>query len=299
VAFRRPHERILHQFAPRWEAQAGEDNVLVFDMCRWRIGEGRWSKLVPVFRANRQFEKQRGKRLGVRFEFSSRLSVACPVAFATENLEQLHIEMNGDVVRSAGEEGHFLDAACRRSEVSAHLRPGRNVIEITGKTGQASLEHAYLLGPFSVHREAPGLFGISDAPRALGQSGWQASGYPFYAGPMTYRQQFAIRTPRAQVICQVADLSQAAEVFVNGRLAGRLLWRPFEVDITPFLRRGANELGLRIYGSLRNTLGPWHLPGNREIVGYGRDQFEDGAGWMDEYDFVPMGLLGRVRLVTR
>ena len=94
-------------------------------------------------------------------------------------------------------------------------------------------------------------------------------------------------------------MSQAAEVFVNGRPAGSMLWRPFELDVTRFVAEGENELALRVYGSLRNTLGPWHLPGNRRIVGYSRAHFEDGEGWMDRYDFVPMGLLGGVRLVAR
>jgi hypothetical protein len=142
-------------------------------------------------------------------------------------------------------------------------------------------------------------FAISDAPTQLGERGWQASGYPFYGGPVTYSQEFSLRAAPPSAVLRIEDLREAAAVFVNGGLAGRTLWPPFEVAVGPLLRAGVNRLDLRVYGNLRNTLGPWHFPANRTTHGYSGAHFTDEMGWQEEYDFIPLGLLGRVRLVAR
>jgi len=296
-----PRERAIHEFASEWQVRADADNVLVFDMCRWRIGNGRWSELVPVFKAARLLAGRPSRHFGLRFEFCNRLSgEAAPVAFALENFDQFAVKLNGTPLSGSPRDGFFLDPACIRCGVSPYLRAGMNVLEIRGETPTALPQYGYLLGGFAVHQETTRRFALIDAPTVLDGGGWERSGYPFYPGPMTYRQRFAIRPPTGQkILLHVANLSQAASVLINGRPAGDLLWQPFELDVTSCLSEGKHELALRIYGSLRNTLGPWHLPGNRRIVGYSQQHFEDGAGWMDRYDFVPMGLLGRVRLVAR
>ena len=64
----------------------------------------------------------------------------------------------------------------------------------------------------------------------------------------------------------------AAEVSVNGMVCGDLCWAPYEVKLTG-LHPGRNLLKIRLFGTLRNLLGPWHRP-----VG------EIGAVWPGGYD---------------
>ena len=49
-------------------------------------------------------------------------------------------------------------------------------------------------------------------------------------------------------------LNTTAEVIVNGQSAGILWCSPYVVDITPFVRKGDNQLELRIQNSLWNRL---------------------------------------------
>ena len=46
-----------------------------------------------------------------------------------------------------------------------------------------------------------------------------------------------------------------AEVTVNGESAGRILFRPYECDITKFLHDGENEIAVSVTGSMANTYG--------------------------------------------
>jgi len=294
-------ERVVHEFARTWDARPEADNVLVLDMCRWRVGGGRWSKRVPVFEAKRRLQKQAGKPFSVRFEFVNKMSDPPALAFALENLGHFALKVNGSPTPGTPLEGGYLDPVCVRTPLPPHTLGGDlNVLEVGGKTDASLLENAYLLGGFGVLPDKGGRFAVSRASSRLSSTGWQHSGYPFYAGPMTYSQHFELPAPApGSALLRIEDLAEAAEVFVNGKPAGTTLWRPFEVEVGPLLQPGANRLEMRVYGNLRNTLGPWHLPGNRKIVGFGRHHFEDAEGWMDEYDFVPMGLLGPVRLIAR
>jgi len=52
--------------------------------------------------------------------------------------------------------------------------------------------------------------------------------------------------------------AQLARVRVNGRLAGRIVAPPWECELTPWMRPGANRIAVEIVGTLKNTLGPHH-----------------------------------------
>lgn len=51
-----------------------------------------------------------------------------------------------------------------------------------------------------------------------------------------------------------APVRDAAEVFVNGRRAGAIWCAPFELEIAPFLKPGANRLEVRVYNTAINLL---------------------------------------------
>lgn len=51
------------------------------------------------------------------------------------------------------------------------------------------------------------------------------------------------------------EIHDIAEITVNGENAGRLLFRPYECDITKFLHDGENEVSVAVTGSMANTYG--------------------------------------------
>jgi hypothetical protein len=53
---------------------------------------------------------------------------------------------------------------------------------------------------------------------------------------------------------EVEDVSDAITVFVNGQKAGTRLWRPWRVDITPYVKQGRNEIEMQVTNTMQNML---------------------------------------------
>jgi len=51
------------------------------------------------------------------------------------------------------------------------------------------------------------------------------------------------------------EIHDIAEVKINGKDAGRILFRPYECDITDFVTEGVNEISVTVIGSMANTYG--------------------------------------------
>ena len=49
------------------------------------------------------------------------------------------------------------------------------------------------------------------------------------------------------------------EVWVNGRKAGVVFAEPYTLDVTPFVRKGKNDVELRVVGNMENLIGPHHV----------------------------------------
>jgi hypothetical protein len=90
-------------------------------------------------------------------------------------------------------------------------------------------------------------------------------------------------------------LRDAAIVTVNGRRAGTLWHPPYRVDVTPYLKAGANEIEVRVANLGVNTLAGRELPDFKLLrLRYGnRFELQDTAKIAPQ----PAGLLGPVTLV--
>jgi len=47
-------------------------------------------------------------------------------------------------------------------------------------------------------------------------------------------------------------------VFINGESAGIIGWKPYELEISKWIKEGRNEVEVKVTGSLKNLLGPHH-----------------------------------------
>lgn len=56
-------------------------------------------------------------------------------------------------------------------------------------------------------------------------------------------------------ILRFQQLHDRADITVNGHPAGTLLWKPWEIDITPYLTAGENTVAWQITGSMANLYG--------------------------------------------
>lgn len=178
------------------------------------------------------------------------------------------------------------------------------------------IESIYLIGDFAVRQTRPGSFVLTDESDEPAPAGDLVDrGYCFYRGTVVYEGSFDYQD-RGEDVTLLALESMGgviARVFVNGEEAGKIKWRPMELDISNLVRSGANDLRIEISNSCRNLLGPHHHTGG-ELTAVGPGSFGSEAGyagmegvgdrgkralreWTDAYNLVPTGLTSSPKLV--
>jgi hypothetical protein len=141
-------------------------------------------------------------------------------------------------------------------------------------------------------------------PELISWTAFADEGVRFYSGTGTYHKTMNVPTSWLgsghQVHLDMGDLRELAEIYVNGRSAG-VVWKPpFRVEITSFLKPGANELKIEVMNLWINRLsGDMNLPPEER---YTRTNIRaDGGGWRlvprEPWYAEPAGLLGPVRLL--
>ena len=92
-----------------------------------------------------------------------------------------------------------------------------------------------------------------------------------------------------------SPVREAAQVFVNGHLAGYIWHPPYRVDLTPFIHPGRNELKIVVGNSAINTLAGQSKPDYRLL--YARYGTLFVPQDMDFLEPLPSGILGPVKLL--
>jgi len=94
----------------------------------------------------------------------------------------------------------------------------------------------------------------------FGGLGWNNQGFPFYAGEVSYSQQFSINEVNGRYTVSIPDYwyGSVAEIKVNRQSAGYVGYQPFLRDVTDLIKTGTNTVEVIVTGTLKNTLGPHH-----------------------------------------
>jgi hypothetical protein len=131
---------------------------------------------------------------------------------------------------------------------------------------------------------------------------WNEQGLSFYANKIGYSASYSNTgegSPSFTVRLGKWN-GTVAEVIVNGAKAGIVISEPYELDVTPYMKKGINNITVNVTGSLINTLGPHH---NHQPLGMAwPGMFKEGnpkgypAG--SEYRFVDYGLTDNFELLT-
>jgi hypothetical protein len=147
------------------------------------------------------------------------------------------------------------------------------------------IEPLYLAGPFGVYAEEmgsgqkPGVllgnkFSIGQSPRTV--KNMITDGYPFFAGTIHLKRTVTLEN--TDVILEFTGRFQAMKVWVNGQLAGEMLFND-QIDISKFARVGENEIVLELIVSNRNLFGPHHTAADEEPESVGPYTFELPGTW--------------------
>ena len=183
------------------------------------------------------------------------------VKAVVERPELFRVFVNDKEVRALPGEW-WLDRAFGVFPVGARIVSGRNKITVRARpfTIHSELEPVYLLGDFRLGAAARGFELRPPAPLAAGS--WKAQGWPFYGAGVRYRKTVVVPPQDGSGSSYRLRLGPwrgaTAEVYVGEKRAGTAAFAPHEVDLTPALVPGRNEVSVVVYGTLRNTLGPLH-----------------------------------------
>ena len=108
---------------------------------------------------------------------------------------------------------------------------------------------------------------------------WEELGLSWYAGYGRYEAEFDWQGKDGEALwLDLGQVRECAEVFLNGRSLGRLLWKPYRLELTRAARQGGNKLTIFCCNLIANEFA-WDSLGTR-----------GGASCL------PSGLLGPVRL---
>ncbi len=262
------------------------------------------------------------------------------VYLACETPGIFDITVNGILVDVERRSGYFRDRAFEKLDVSGLLRWGENVIETRVRFAQSDavyesmkkawrfeseknkltfdmeIEAMYLVGEFGVRTQGTyeevahnaaffdGTFVITAPPETVSLCHIERQGYPFFAGELTVERTLTLdegETARALAFDKTGI--NALRVNVNGRDAGTLLWRPYALELSPYLHAGENVIRLTLVNNLRNLLGPHHHTGG-ELFAVGPGHFYKEpciwtgyrpVGYTDKYCFVHTSIYNKER----
>jgi hypothetical protein len=177
-----------------------------------------------------------------------------------------HVTVNDAAVTPRPKEW-WLDTSFGVYDIGAQVRRGANAITLKAQpmSVHAEIQPVHILGNFGVTGANPG-FRIIPA-REISMGAWKDQDLPFYSDAISYSRTFNLKRGAPCRVRLGKWLGTVAEVKVNGKSAGIIGWPPYEADITGYIQDGSNSVEVRVYGSLKNLLGPHLTKYNPGLVG--------------------------------
>ena len=171
----------------------------------------------------------------------------------------------------------YLDAEIRTVSLKDVFRTGENTVAVrltVTKKSDGMTDLLKIIGSFSVET-VDGVETIVPPKTELPTGDWNKYGYPYYSGTGFYTATVELAAEQLQKkLLLKADVGRdVLLVSVNGEPIRTCLWRPYEADLTPYLKEGKNEITLGVVNTLMNLLESTHNPSglfSAEIVPFDR-----------------------------
>ena len=210
------------------------------------------------------------------------------------------VTLNGAEIKAEPDKW-FLDRDMGVLPIGNIVKKGINelAIELSPMKIHAEIEPVYISGSFTVQPVAKG-FTINPPMSVFTTGSWKAQGWPFYHDVVSYVKTFDVANLSDHYQVSLGNWAgTVAAVLVNGQQAGIIGFEPYSLDISKFVRQGANTVEVKIVGSNKNLLGPFHnkhAPGVvgpwhfRKVTSYpeGSDYQQLDYGLMDDFVLVKM-----------
>lgn len=282
-----------------------EPNAFPLERPEYAIDGGRWRRAKDVLKVDEEVRdvagwahrggamvqpwvqketpKSKAIPVGLRYAFEVEAIPAGACHLVMERPEKSSVTLNGVDLCHTERDGWWIDPSFKKLPVPpGTLRMGRNELIVTTRYGQKdNLEAVYFTGEFGF-RWVDGMRPVViKLPAELTVGDWGEQGFPCYSGAMTYVLASDLTPGRKEkTILEVHHWGGALiKIRVNGKQAGRIAYKPYELDITACAVKGRNVIEVEIVSSRRNLLGPLHLTETWQVCS-------------DEYARVPYGLMG-------
>lgn len=225
-----------------------------------------WLVLDTLFKAGSGFEASYHFRINPDLKAEAMKAIRAMV----ERPDMWTVDINGhEVTKTEG--AYWIDRSFPQYAIGEFLKTGENTLTLKALRMNvlAEVMPIYLLGDFLVKPVAHGFEIAGGEISTLGS--WRANGLPFYSQQVAYSQKFNVNRASAKgfKVKLTKWNGSVAEVLVNGQSAGLVAWQPDELDVSPMLKDGENEITVKVTGSLKNTFGFFYKPNTNWIFGPG------------------------------
>lgn len=309
-----------------WELVSSEPNTIALDYCDyWFDGELVEENAYVLDVGDRANALGRRVDVKVRFAFDVK-DLPEQLYMVCETPDKFDITVNGRAIDKT-DCGWLRDSAFRKLDITAYTVVGRNEIIMTCGFEQSAevyemiknsrffesetnklhydmeIEGIFLAGDFGVETDGvftqldknavryQGGFAIVKKPTAISLKNIEQQGFPFFSGRMTVRKTFKLDSADYKLSVSKLGLN-AIVVSVNGA-EETMLWNPYGLDLSKYLKPGENRVELTLVNNLRNLLGPHHLE-EGESFGVCPNSFykndspfwNPNIKWNDDYCFV-------------
>jgi hypothetical protein len=128
-------------------------------------------------------------------------------------------------------------------------------------------------------------------------------GIKYFSGTGTYQNSFKLDAGavKKNVILNLGEVRDVAEVYINGKSAGILWKKPFQVDISQFIKTGVNDLKIEIVNLWVNRMTGDMLSDPKDRFCKTNQSFMTSEVWPggdEPFRLQTAGLLGPVTLVN-
>ena len=207
------------------------------------------------------------------------------------------VKVNGKALSTLKGE-YWLDSRFGVYSIGDVTKNGVNTIELSVRPMSiyAEIAPVYILGDFSLE-PAPMGWIIKEPVKTFKTGSWKEQGQPYYSWDMGYSKTYHIDDLSDRYAIQLNKWNGTlAEVYVNDQKAGIIAYKPYNFDLTPYIKKGDNKIEVRVIGSLRNLMGPhyttevgitgpWHWNGVQKQAPGNEYYFMD-YGLMEDFDVI-------------
>ena len=274
-----------------------------------------------------------GRKVRVDMKYTVKADyVPDEVFLVCETPEIFEISVNGKKLQK-NICGYYRDKSFGKIDLSGYLQTGDNEIfvscdfeqskttyeniekskvfesELNKLTYDMEIENMYIIGDFSVKTDGQftkldknavrysGDFVISEPKQGVTLQNIEQQGFPFFNGKMVLNKKINLPKDNYKLVFD-KKLASLVSVKLNGEDVGDILWRPYSVDLSPYIKDGENDIEITLISSLRNLLGPHHMAKGEIYMVSPSCFFNDDSVWgkvdkksrNEDYCFVEFGL---------